>query len=81
MSLPLRGVVLLPQPLDDYLAAKGANGQPDFTPQQQLIARDLLASPHIIHERVVSGAYDRRDRFEDVNLEIVCIKMSGADCA
>jgi hypothetical protein len=61
--------VFLPQPRDEYLRAVGSGG-PDFSEEEKDTARRLLASPHVIQERVVSDAGDRRDRFHDTNLEI-----------
>jgi hypothetical protein len=76
--------VLLPQPLDDFLAA-GEPGAPDFDPAQKAVARALLASPHIVDVRVASAATDRAQRFEDTNAEIVrasdallCLLREGA---
>lgn len=63
--------ILLPQPTEDYLAATGSKG-PDFSVAQQADARELLAKDHIVQVRVVSCGGDRRARFEDTNLEIVC---------
>jgi hypothetical protein len=62
--------IFLPQHRDEFLNAIGSIG-PDFNEQQKLFALTLLKSSHIIQERVVSDAADRRDRFHDVNLEIV----------
>jgi hypothetical protein len=61
--------VFLPQPRDEFLNAIGSAG-PDFTDDQKQTARQLLDSPHVIEERVVSDAADRRDRFHEVNLEL-----------
>jgi hypothetical protein len=63
--------VFLPQQREDFLAATGSDGTPDFTPEQRVVARQLFASPHIIQERVVSGSAERHARFQDVNLELV----------
>jgi hypothetical protein len=63
--------ILLPQPREEFLHAKGSDGTPDFSEDQRAHALTLLDSPHVIHEEVVSHAADRPDRFEDVNLEIV----------
>jgi hypothetical protein len=62
--------IFLPQPRDEYVNAIGSAG-PDFTDQQKTTALELLHSPHVVQERVVSSARDRHDRFHDVNLEIV----------
>jgi hypothetical protein len=77
--------VLLPQHRDDYLAATGSDGIPDFTPPQENVARELLGSQHIIEERVVSHARDRDTRFEEANSAILresdvvlCIVRDGA---
>lgn len=62
--------ILLPQAREDFLAAGGSSG-PDFSPMEAEEARQLLASPHIIEERVASVSAERAARFEDVNLEMV----------
>lgn len=69
LAIPQR--LFLPQSRDEYLEAVGSEGEPDFTPEQRNTAQDLLNSPHVIQEHVVSDAQDRRTRFEDANLEIV----------
>lgn len=63
--------ILLPQPVEDYLGAVGADGVPDFSEQQRSVARRLLGSDHIIQTRVVSEAPERTERFVDANLELV----------
>lgn len=63
--------LLLPQHREDFLSAAGADGTPDFTDGQRQAARELLASPHVIQELVVSDSPDRHTRFHDVNLELV----------
>jgi hypothetical protein len=69
-----RGIVVervfLPQPREEFLKARGSDGE-DFTEAEQAVARNLLVSSHVIQERVVSDASDRHERFQDVNLEIV----------
>lgn len=78
--------IFLPQTRDQFLNAAGSGG-PDFTPEQRQATERLLASPHIIQERVVSDSPDRETRFRDVNLEIahvsdcvVCLlRASAAD--
>jgi hypothetical protein len=60
----------LPQHREEFLTAKGQSGKPDFTPEQQRIARELLDSPHIIQERVVGESADRLTRFCEVNMEL-----------
>ena len=69
LELPQR--IFLPQSRDEYLAGQEADGTPDFDPAQRHEAGQLLASPHVIEERVVSDAADRADRFADANLEII----------
>jgi hypothetical protein len=69
LQIPQR--VFLPQERIAYLDAEGGNERPDFAPAEKDVARELLSSPHVIQERVVSDSFDRRTRFEDVNLEIV----------
>lgn len=70
-KLGIKQRIFLPQPTDDYLAAMGSSG-PDFSAAEQAEARALLLKEHIVQVRVVSSAGDRRARFEDTNLEIVC---------
>lgn len=62
--------VLLPQPREDFLAARGSGG-PDFNAEEVVEVRQLLGSAHVIEERVASVSADRSARFEDVNLELV----------
>lgn len=69
LSIPQQ--LFLPQHRENYLAEVGSQGRPDFSPDQQRAARDLMDSAHIIHQRVVSDAASRHDRFKDANLEIV----------
>jgi len=63
--------VLLPQWQGAYFAAVDDDGAPDFSAAQAALARELLARPHVIEQRVASNAPDRREQFEDVNLAIV----------
>jgi hypothetical protein len=63
--------ILLPQHRDGYFTAVGSAGKPDFTPEQQLVAERLLASEHIIQQRMVSDAPTRHERFRDCNLEFL----------
>jgi hypothetical protein len=77
--------VLLPQHRDDFLSASSPDGVPDFTQAEENAARELLGSPHIIEERVVSHARDRDTRFEEANSAIVresdvvlCLVREGA---
>ncbi|HTR10544.1 MAG TPA: hypothetical protein VMJ11_28555 [Paraburkholderia sp.] len=77
--------VLLPQNRDDFLSAVGPDGVRDFSPAEETAARELLRSPHIIEERVVSHARDRDTRFEEANSAIVhesdvilCLVRDGA---
>lgn len=69
-ALDWRQRILLPQAREDFLKACGGSG-PDFSPEEADEARRLLASRHIIEERVASLSADRHTRFEDVNLELV----------
>jgi hypothetical protein len=69
LDIPQR--IFLSQHGDDYLAAVNSEGVPDFDPREREKARQLLDSPHVIQERVVSDAAGRRERFEDVSLEIL----------
>jgi hypothetical protein len=84
IALGIAQRVLLPQPVDAFLAA-GEAGTADFDAAQQAVARALLASPHIVELRVASAAADRAQRFEEVNAEIVrtsdallCLLREGA---
>ncbi len=67
-NMPQR--IFLPQHWEDYLTAEGTAG-PDFLEHEQQAARELFASPHLIQERVVTNASQRRDRFDDVSLELL----------
>ncbi len=62
--------IFLPQPLDVYLSAEGSHG-PDFSQHERDEAEKLLASKHIIHERIVSRARTRAERFQECNAEIL----------
>ncbi len=62
--------IFLPQAREEYLLADGSRA-PDFSDEERDAAAELLKSPHIIQERVVTRASGRHDRFEEVNLEIV----------
>jgi hypothetical protein len=62
--------ILLPQPREGFLQAAGSSG-PDFSPAEADEARQLLASPHVVEERVASTSPDRHTRFEDVNRTLV----------
>jgi hypothetical protein len=64
---------LLPENQEDFLAAKGTSGLPDFNESQREIARGLFESPHAIEQHVVSHSADRHTRFQDVNRELVHI--------
>jgi hypothetical protein len=69
LNMPQR--VLLPQQREDFLAAVGSDGAPDFTDEQRIAARKLFDSAHVIEERVVSASADRQTRFQEVNLELL----------
>lgn len=84
LNIPQR--LFLPQPWDEYVNAINSKGEADFPDGDKTEACQLRDSPHVIHERVVSDATDRHDRFEDANLEIVrvsdiliCLVRSGAE--
>jgi hypothetical protein len=84
LEIPQR--IYLPQHRDEFLAARGKNGQADFSDEEQRVAQELLDSPHIIQERVVSTANDRQARFEEVNRElarladvIICLVRADAE--
>ncbi len=69
LELPQR--VFLPQSRDEYLSAFESADTADFEQHERREAERLLASPHIIEERVVSDAANRGVRFGDANLEII----------
>ncbi|KFI23212.1 hypothetical protein [Nitrosococcus oceani] len=69
LQIPQR--LFLPQPAGDYLAAASSSGTPDFTPAQRREAESLLASEHIIQQRVISQSPDRTERFRETNAEIL----------
>lgn len=69
LEIPQR--LFLPLPWDAYSRDISSKGKPDFTPTQKAAAAQLLHSPHIIQQRIISRTDDRGARFEDVNLEIV----------
>lgn len=69
-ELGIPQIISLPQPSDAYLAALGSSA-PDFTEEEKQQSRALLASPHIIQERVVAEVADRYARFEETNIELV----------
>ncbi|MES2659302.1 MAG: hypothetical protein V4689_11850 [Verrucomicrobiota bacterium] len=82
LRIPQR--LFLPQHREEYLRADGSAG-PDFSPQEIATARELLASSHIIQERIVSDAPDRENRFHDAQLEllrvsdvVICLLAPGA---
>lgn len=68
LEIPQR--IFLPQPSDLFLTATNRHGVPDFDAAERRVASALFASSHIIEVRVVSGADDRSNRFDDVSLEL-----------
>ena len=64
-----------------YFAASSPRGQPDFSAADRLEAEKLLASEHIIQERVVSDAGSRAARFEDCNRESCASAMCWCACS
>lgn len=77
--------LFLPQPREEFLAATGAGGAPDFTNPQRAQVRPLFEGRHIIEETVVSTAADRDGRFEETAVQIlleadvmVCLRRAGA---
>ncbi len=69
-DLGIPQIISLPQPSDSYLNAHGSTG-PDFTPEEKLQSLALLASSHIIREKVAAEVADRHARFEETNIELV----------
>jgi hypothetical protein len=70
-ELKIQQRIFLPQQLDYFLTATSDDAVPDFTSEQAGCVRRLLESPHVIEQRVVTISPERRERFEEVNLEIV----------
>jgi len=70
MELGIPQIISLPQPSDAYLDARGSTS-PDFSEEEKQRSLALLASPHIIQEKVVSHSPDRHTRFEEANVELV----------
>jgi hypothetical protein len=68
LAIPQR--IYLPQQREDFLKAASKSGQPDFSPDEERVARELLESSHIIQERAIATADDRQARFEEVNREL-----------
>lgn len=86
-SIGARHRVLLPQPLDAFLAARddSDSGEPDFTLDEQSAARSLLARDNVAPVEVVATSNDRTRRFEQTNHAIlresdavVCLMREGA---
>ncbi|MCB9897514.1 MAG: hypothetical protein H6825_05890 [Planctomycetes bacterium] len=82
LGIPQR--LFLPQSREEFLSA-AEDGRHDFDDDDRRAAEALFDAPHVIQERVASSALDRRDRFEDVNLELVrvsdvliCLVRAGA---
>ncbi len=69
-DLGIPQIISLPLPSDAYLDAHGTS-EPDFSPEEKQRSLALLASPHIIQERVVAEVADRHARFEEANIELV----------
>lgn len=63
--------IFIPEQVEAYLNATSSSGTPDFTPSQQVEARELLASDHIIQQRVVSLSPNRTTRFQETSAEIL----------
>lgn len=61
--------IFLPQPVDAFLEAIGPGGA-DFATAERERARQLLESPHVVQERMVTAATGRQQRFREVNLEL-----------
>lgn len=85
-SLNISQRVFLPQHRDEYLRAAGSDGTPDFSPDEQAVAREILDGPNVIQQHVASESPDRNTRFEETNLEIaqasdVVICLTRADAA
>lgn len=69
LQIPQR--IFLPQPIEDYLAAVGSGGEPDFAPKERAEAKRHLESAHVIQVVNVSQSVDRNDRFRETNAEIL----------
>ena len=68
-DLEIPVTVLLPQPLDKFLAATGSDGSPDFIAEEAKAARNLAKGA--VGIEVAATSADRRERFEQVNREII----------
>jgi hypothetical protein len=84
-SLDIPQRIFLTEHRDEFLGAFDQENVPDFSEAERVEALELLASPHVIQERVVSDSADREIRFQDVNREIarvsdllVCLVREGA---
>ena len=62
--------IFLPQRFDDFINAKGSQGD-DFTADQKKHAQHLIQSDNVIQELVVSRSTDRHDQFREANAEIL----------
>jgi len=76
--------ILLPQPLEQFLAATSSAGTPDFTEMQRQAVGELARLDHVIEVRVASQSAERHDRFQDVVLALleesdVVVCLSRAD--
>lgn len=69
-DLGIPQIISLPQPSDAFLNAHGSTG-PDFTPEEKAQSITLLASAHIIRERVAAEMADRHARLVETNIELV----------
>lgn len=69
-DLEIPQIISLPQPSDVYHNACGLV-TPDFTEEEKQRSLALLASPHIIQEKVVAEVADRHARFEETNTELI----------
>jgi len=69
-DLGIPQIISLPQPSDAFLDAHGSSG-PDFSPEEKEQSLTLLASPHIIRERVAAEVADRHARLVETNIELV----------
>ncbi len=70
-ALPMVQRLFLPQTLDVFVEAGDEGGAKDFTDPERREARALAGGDHVVQQRVVTDAQDRRQRFEDTNREIV----------
>ena len=72
-ALGWRHRIMLPRLPEEYFSAESSDGVPDFTDEERSACEPLLNKPHVIEVDVVSTAFDRDDRFTEVNHQMARI--------